>query len=311
MKGIILLLYLSMSMGQDVSFMRFYANDHDFMADNRMMASNRFGQAHLQVFYNEQKRAIIKERIGTNGEVVSREFFEYGKGDKILRQYFLNPDQHPDSLIQFGMDEPWSEEFRKALPQKVRHYYSGQESKFILNVSDQIKSIRFQNLNGIQYGRIDFVYDHLGYLIGEVWTSIPDNRIIRRYAYAIDMLTGKKEIWEYGPMGQELSHVALTRPPAELLYKTLPPRSGNRLDEISIILEDIREKDLKIPFDVFIPKTDHDLMVLTNGDSLLINLIEIGNQRMKFQIIGEADTLVMPKFRVESIMSKYGERIFP
>ena len=52
-------------------------------------------------------------------------------------------------------------------------------------------------------------------------------------------------------------------------------------------------------------------MVLTNGDSLLINLIEIGNQRMKFQIIGEADTLVMPKFRVESIMSKYGERIFP
>ena len=68
MKGIILLLYLSMSMGQDVSFMRFYANDHDFMADNRMMASNRFGQAHLQVFYNEQKRAIIKERIGTNGE---------------------------------------------------------------------------------------------------------------------------------------------------------------------------------------------------------------------------------------------------
>ena len=182
MKGIILLLYLSMSMGQDVSFMRFYANDHDFMADNRMMASNRFGQAHLQVFYNEQKRAIIKERIGTNGEVVSREFFEYGKGDKILRQYFLNPDQHPDSLIQFGMDEPWSQEFRKALPQKVRHYYSGQESKFILNVSDQIKSIRFQNLNGIQYGRIDFVYDHLGYLIGEVWNSIPDNRIIRRYA---------------------------------------------------------------------------------------------------------------------------------
>ena len=76
-------------------------------------------------------------------------------------------------------------------------------------------------------------------------------------------------------------------------------------------MEDIREKDLKIPFDVFIPKTDHDLMVLTNGDSLLINLIEIGNQRMKFQIIGEADTLVMPKFRVESIMSKYGERIFP
>ena len=125
------------------------------------------------------------------------------------------------------------------------------------------------------------------------------------------MLTGKKEIWEYDAQGQEVSHVALTRPPAERLYKTPPPRTGNRLDEISIILEDIREKDLKIPFDVFIPKTNYDLMVLTNGDSLMINLLEIGDQRMTFQIVGEADTLVMPKFRVESIMSKYGERIFP
>lgn len=291
--------------------MRFYANDHDFMADDRMMASMRFGQPHIQVFYNDQKQAIIKERINANGDVSAREYFEYGERDNIQRQFFLNADQRPDSLIQFGMDEPWSIEFRKALPQKVRHYYTDQESKFILNTSDQIESIRFQNLNGIQYGQIDFIYDHLGFLKGEVWTSIPDNRIIRRYAYAIDMLTGKKEIWEYDSSGQEISHVALTRPPAERLYKTPPPRTGNQLDEISIILEDIREKDLKIPFDVFIPKTDHDLMVLTNGDSLLVNVIDIGNQRVTFQIVGEPDTLIMPKFRVESITSKYGERIFP
>ncbi|MDD9930673.1 MAG: hypothetical protein OXR70_02265, partial [Candidatus Marinimicrobia bacterium] len=257
------------------------------------------------------KRAIIKEQVGSDGEVTNRQYFAYGKGDKILRQFFLNNEQRPDSLIQYGMDEPWSEEFRKALPQKEYHYYAGQESKFILNTADQIESIRFQNLNGIQYGQIDFIYDHLGFLKGEVWTSIPNQRIIRRYAYAIDMLTGKKEIWEYDAQGQEVSHVALTRPPAERLYKTPPPRTGNRLDEISIILEDIREKDLKIPFDVFIPKTNYDLMVLTNGDSLMINLLEIGDLRMTFQIVGEADTLVMPKFRVESIMSKYGERIFP
>ncbi len=291
--------------------MRFYANDQNFMADDRMMASMRFGQPHIQVFYNDQKQAIIIERINAKGDVSAREYFEYGERDKIQRQFFLNADQRPDSLIQFGMDEPWSIEFRKALPQKVRHYYTDQESKFILNTSDQIESIRFQNLNGIQYGQIDFIYDHLGFLKGEVWTSIPDNRIIRRYAYAIDMLTGKKEIWEYDSSGQEISHVALTRPPAERLYKTPPPRTGNQLDEISIILEDIREKDLKIPFDVFIPKTDHDLMVLTNGDSLLVNVIDIGNQRVTFQIVGEPDTLIMPKFRVESITSKYGERIFP
>ena len=52
-------------------------------------------------------------------------------------------------------------------------------------------------------------------------------------------------------------------------------------------------------------------MVLTNGDSLLIHLIELGNQRVTFILIGEKGELTMPKFRVQSITSKYGERIFP
>ena len=125
------------------------------------------------------------------------------------------------------------------------------------------------------------------------------------------MLTGKKEIWEYDAKGQEVSYVVLSQPPASQLYKTVPPRYGNRLDEISIILEDIRTNDLKIPFDVFIPKTDHDLMLLTNGDSLMIQVIDLGKQRVTFKIIGNSDQLTMPIYRVKSITSKYGERIFP
>lgn len=291
--------------------MRFYANNHDFMADNRLMASQRFGHPYLQVFYDNKKNPLIKEYISADGEVSNREYYEYDKKEKLIRKFFLNADQYPDSLIQFGMDEPWSEEFRKVLPQKVKNYYYGQESKFILNTSDQIKQIQFKNLNGIQYGQIDFIYDHLGFLKGEVWITKPNQRIIRRYAYSIDILSGKREIWEYDKSGQEVSYVALSRPPADQLYKTPPPRIGNQLDEISLILEDIGKKDLKIPFDVFIPKTNHDLMLLTNGDSLMINLINIGDKRMKFQIIGESDTLVMPKYRVGRIISKYGEQIFP
>lgn len=291
--------------------MRFYANNNDFIADNRLMASQRFGQPYLQVFYDNKKNPLIKEYISADGEVSNREYYEYDKKEKLIRKFFLNADQYPDSLIQFGMDEPWSEEFRKVLPQKVKNYYYGQESKFILNTSDQIKQIQFKNLNGIQYGQIDFIYDHLGFLKGEVWITKPNQRIIRRYAYSIDILSGKREIWEYDKSGQEVSYVALSRPPADQLYKTPPPRIGNQLDEISLILEDIGKKDLKIPFDVFIPKTNHDLMLLTNGDSLMINLIDIGDKRMKFQIIGESDTLVMPKYRVGRIISKYGEQIFP
>ena len=125
------------------------------------------------------------------------------------------------------------------------------------------------------------------------------------------MLTNRKEIWEFDHRGQEVSHVALVKPLADQLYKTPPPRYGNRLDEISIILEEIREKDLTVPFDVFIPKTDYDLMVLTNGDSLLIHVVELGKQRVTFIIIGEKGELTMPKYRVQSITTKYGEQIFP
>jgi len=313
MKLLTSLLILGFIFGQnsDVSFMRFYASDHDYMADNRLLATNRFDRTHIQVFYNDRKMPLMKEWIDVNGTSIKREVLEYGDDKKLVRRYFLNPEQKPDSLIQFGMDEPWSEEFRKVLNHQSRAYYEGQESKFILNDSDQIKFIQFTNVGGERYGRINFIYDHLGLLSGEVWTSFPEEKIIRRFAYSVDMLTGRKEIWEYNRFGQEVSHVALTQPPASELYKTPPPRYGNRLDEFSVILEDIREKNFTIPFDVFIPKTDYDLMVLTNGDSLMIHLVDLGVQRVKFVIVGENGELTMPKLRVKSITSKYGERIYP
>ena len=127
----------------------------------------------------------------------------------------------------------------------------------------------------------------------------------------LDALIIRKEIKEYGMNGQLISNIVLAKPIAEKLYKFPPPRFGNRLDEISIILEDIYQKDHKIPFDVFIPKTDHDLMVLTNNDSLLVQLQDITNLEVKFKIIGQEGNLTMPINRVKNIMSKYGERIYP
>jgi len=307
------LLLLSLTFGQntEISFMRFYANEHDYMADNRLLATDRFDNPHLQVFYNDKKIPVIKEWVNAAGEPIKKEVLEYGDDKKIIRRFFLNVDKKPDSIIQFGKNEIWSEEFRKVLEVNNQGYYDGQESKFILNESDKIKSIGFTTIRGDKYGKINFIYDHLGLLSGETWTSIPDEKTIRRFAYSIDMLTGRKEIWEYSRDGQEISHVALTQPLPGTLYKSPPPRFGNRLDEISIILKDIKEKRLDVPFDVFIPKTDHDLMVLTNGDSLMIHLVELGDQRVMFNIIGEKGELTMPKFRVESIISKYGERIYP
>ena len=301
----------SICYGQQISFMRFYANDHDYLSDNRLLATDRFNKSYIQVFYNDNKVPIIREFIDLEGNLVNKEIFDY-KNEKILiRRYFLDSEQNPDSLIQYGIDEPWSLEFRKVIKDRTKNYFEGQESKFILNSSDQIQKIVFSNVQGFDYGEIKFIYDHLGLLKGEAWITLPNKTIIRRFLYDVDMLTGRKEIWEYGKNGQEISHVALTQPPASTLYKTPPPRIGNRLDEISIILEDIRSQDIEIPFDVFIPKTDFDLMVLTNTDSLMIDLLNINSKQVIFKIIGDTSALTMPIFRVKSITSKYGERIYP
>ena len=297
--------------GQQISFMRFYANDHDYISDNRLLATSRFNKPYIQVFYNDNKVPIIREFIDSQGSLVNKEVFEYKNEKNLIRRYFLDQEQRPDSLIQYGVDEPWSLEFRKVINDKDKYYYEGQETKFILNTSDQIQKIVFSNVQGFDYGEIKFVYDHLGLLKGELWNILPAESIIRRFLYDVDMITGRKEIWEYGEDGQEISHVALTQPPASTLYKTPPPRIGNRLDEISIIIEDIRSQKIEIPFDVFIPKTDFDLMILTNTDSLMIDLVNINSKRVTFKIIGDTSSLTMPIFRVKSITSKYGERIYP
>ena len=308
---IFIFIIFSICYGQQISFMRFYANDHDYLSDNRLLATERFNKSYIQVFYNDNKVPIIREFIDLEENLVNKEIFEY-KNEKILiRRYFLDSEQNPDSLIQYGIEEPWSLEFRKVIKDRTKNYFEGQESKFILNSSDQIQKIVFSNVQGFDYGEIKFIYNHLGLLKGEIWITLPNKTIIRRFLYDVDMLTGRKEIWEYGKNGQEISHVALTQPPASTLYKTPPPRIGNRLDEISIILEDIRSQDIDIPFDVFIPKTDFDLMVLTNTDSLMIDLLNIDSKRVTFKIIGDTSALTMPIFRVESITSKYGERIYP
>ena len=297
--------------GQEISFMRFYANDHDYLSDNRLLATARFDRPYIQVFYNDNKVPIIREFIDSKGELKNKEIFEYKNEKKMIRRYFLDEEQRPDSLIQYGVDEPWSLEFRKVIKDRNKYYFEGQESKFILNASDQIKKIVFSNVQGFDYGEIKFIYDHLGLLKGELWNILPAKSIVRRFIYDVDMITGKKEIWEYGENGQEISHVALTQPSASELYKTPPPRIGNQLDEISVILEDIRTQEIDIPFEIFIPKTDFDLMILTNTDSLMIDLVNINSNRVTFKVIGDTSSLTMPIFRVKSITSKYGERIYP
>ncbi len=295
----------------DVSFMRFYKNDKDFISDLRLLSTERFNHSYLQVFYNSKKIPLLKEWVEPSGEVTKREILEYDNKQKLIRKYYAGNDQQIDSVKYFGESEPWSLEFRKVLSENRRDYFQNQQTMFTLNSSNRFESIRFKSAQGVKYGQIDFIYDHLGFLVGEIWKDIPKSKIIRKFSYSIDILTGKKEIREFNQNLEQISYIVLSQLPAETLYKTPPPKYGNNLDEISILIEDIKSKNLRIPFDVFIPKTDHDLMFLSNGDSLMIDSIQFRQQHVLFRIPGEKQQLTMPKSRVKSVVSRYGEQIYP
>ena len=295
----------------EISFMRFYKNDKDFISDMRLLATARFNRSYLQVFYDSNKIPLIKEWVDTDGEVVKREILEHDSNWKLIRRYYANADQQIDSVKYFSENEPWSVEFRKVLPRNNRDYFQNQQTMFVLNSSSRFDSIIFKTVQGVSYGQIDFIYDHLGFMIGEVWKDLLENKTVRKFSYSIDVLTGKKEIREFNQNSEQISYVVLSQPPAESLYRTPPPRLGNNLDEISILLEDIKNKNLRIPFDVFIPKTDHDLMLLSNGDSLMIENVQFRQNQILFRIAGDDAQLTMPKSRVKTVVSRYGEQIYP
>ena len=75
--AIFFLLILQALNGQsDISFMRFYKNDKDFISDLRLLATDRFQRSHLQVFYDSNKNPLIKEWVNTSGDVVKKEILE-------------------------------------------------------------------------------------------------------------------------------------------------------------------------------------------------------------------------------------------
>ena len=73
-----ILLYTSLlTINYEISFVRFYANESDYISDIRLLATQRFAQSHMQVFYNDQKIPQIKEWLDDKGETIKWEFLDY------------------------------------------------------------------------------------------------------------------------------------------------------------------------------------------------------------------------------------------
>ena len=294
------------------AFIKYFNNDRDFLGDKPMLASERNTVKHIRVSYNEAKQPILKEWINTQGQPDKREIFSYDKEGKLLSRAILKKNNKPDKVITYGDSEPWGIEFRKYFyNDNVNIPYVDQRSEFQMSAENQIEQINFFTVDNRHYGSIAFAYDRLGFVTNEIWIKEPENQIVRRFKYQYDIIAQVKQIWEYDRTGNLISHQALKQAPADELYKKPPPRTGNALSEAGLIIEELRYRRMLTPNPAFIPVTLWDQLVTNNKDRFDIDFISVNENNVEFREPNGKDILSISLDRVASVVSRFGEIIYP
>ena len=297
---------------EKIAFIKYFQNDRDFLGNKGMLASDRKGENHIQVSYNEKKQAIIKEWMNQYGQASKRELFSYDDEGRLHIRAILKNDDKPDKIITYGGNEPWGLEFRKYLYDiNTKMSYSNQRSEFQMSSTNQLEKIKFYTIDNQFYGSISFTYDRLGFVNNEVWVKEPENYIIRRFKYQYDIMAEVKQIWEYNKNSNLISHQTLKHAPLDELYKKPPPRTGNMLSEAGLIIEELRTKRMVGLNLAFIPITLWDQLITNNGNRIDIDFLSVDNNLLKFKEPDGKEILSISTDRVESVVSRFGEKIFP
>ena len=299
-------------LSDDISYIRYYANEKDFIANVPMKSTSRRGFDHLTAYFNDYNLPVKLEYYMSNGSLTKREIMEYNDDKVLVRKGEVNSEGKFLKLVVFSNDEPWSIEFQKSNFIKDEHInFTDQRSTFIIPRGEQVTQIIFETIDGKKYGKIELDYDYLNFLSEERWRSLPSGKIIRKFKYKFDLMSNVTQIWEYGKDNELISEVALDMVPADQLYRTPPPRTGNILDEYDIIKKEIEDKRIISSNNPIIPHTNFDQLVLKTGHSLDIDFVGTNQNGIQFRLNDNDGLLTVPFSNVRSLTSRMGDVIYP
>ena len=288
------------------------ANEKDFIANVPMKSTSRRGFDHLTAYFNDYNLPVKLEHYMSNGSLTKREIMEYNDDKVLVRKGEVNSEGKFLKLIVFGNDEPWSIEFQKSNFIKNEYInFNDQRSTFIIPRGEQVTQIIFETIDGKKYGKIELDYDYLNFLSEERWRALPSGKIIRKFKYKFDLISNVTQIWEYGKNNELISEVALDMVPADQLYRTPPPRTGNILDEYDIIKKEIEDKRIISSNNPIIPHTNFDQLVLKTGQSLDIDFVGTNQNGIHFRLNDNDGLLTVPFSNVRSLTSRMGDVIYP
>ena len=299
-------------LSDDISYIRYYANEKDFIANVPMKSTSRRGFDHLTAYFNDYNLPVKLEYYMSNGSLTKREVMEYNDDNVLVRKGEVNSEGKFLKLVVFSNDEPWSIEFQKSNFIKDEYInYTDQRSTFIIPRGEQVTQIIFETIDGKKYGKIELDYDYLNFLSEERWRALPSGKIIRKFKYKFDLMSNVTQIWEYGKDNELISEVALDMVPADQLYRTPPPRTGNILDEYDIIKKEIEDKRIISSNNPIIPHTNFDQLVLKTGQSLDIDFVGTNQNGIQFRLNDNDGLLTVPFSNVRSLTSRMGDVIYP
>ena len=299
-------------LSDDISYIRYYANEKDFIANVPMKSTSRRGFDHLTAYFNDYNLPVKLEHYMSNGSLTKREIMEYNDDKVLVRKGEVNSEGKFLKLVVFSNDEPWSIEFQKSNFIKDEYInFTDQRSTFIIPRGEQVTQIIFETIDGKKYGKIELDYDYLNFLSEERWRALPSGEIIRKFKYKFDLMSNVTQIWEYGKNNELISEVALDMVPADQLYRTPPPRTGNILDEYDIIKKEIEDKRIISSNNPIIPHTNFDQLVLKTGQSLDIDFVGTNQNGIQFRLNDNDGLLTVPFSNVRSLTSRMGDVIYP
>ena len=299
-------------LSDDISYIRYYANEKDFIANVPMKSTSRRGFDHLTAYFNDYNLPVKLEYYMSNGSLTKREIMEYNDDKVLVRKGEVNSEGKFLKLVVFSNDEPWSIEFQKSNFIKDEYInFTDQRSTFIIPRGEQVTQIIFETIDGKKYGKIELDYDYLNFLSEERWRALPSGKIIRKFKYKFDLMSNVTQIWEYGKDNELISEVALDMVPADQLYRTPPPRTGNILDEYDIIKKEIEDKRIISSNNPIIPHTNFDQLVLKTGQSLDIDFVGTNQNGIQFRLNDNDGLLTVPFSNVRSLTSRMGDVIYP
>ena len=296
----------------EISYIRYYANEKDFIANVPMKSTNRRGYDHLTAYFNDKNLPVKLEYYMSNGSLRKREIMEYNSDKVLVKKGEVNSEGKFLELVVYSNDEPWSVEFQKSNSiEKESVNLVDQRSTFIIPRGEQVTQIIFETIDGLKYGKIELDYDYLNFLSEERWRKLPSGEIIRKFNYKFDLMSNVTQIWEYGRDNKLVSEVALDMVPADQLYRTPPPRTGNILDEYDIIQKEIKEKRIITSNNPIIPHSIFDQLVLKSGQSLEVDFVGTNQNGIQFRLTNKDGLLTVPFNNVRSLTSRMGDVIYP